>query len=69
MNSYFQDYEREASEKGGLLESLQGEKFEIETLLNVTRDELNAKKGELGKSNDDNKMLQVKLLFSCFDWT
>lgn len=69
MNFYFQDYEREASEKGGLLESLQGEKFEIETLLNVTRDELNAKKGELEKSNDDNKMLQVKLLFSCFDWT
>ena len=41
------------------MESLQGEKFEIETLLNATRDELNAKKGELEKSNDDNKKLQV----------
>ena len=59
----FQDYEREASEKGGLLESLQGEKFEMETLLNATREELDAKKGELERSNDDNKKLQVQLFF------
>lgn len=33
----------------------------MESLLNTVRDELNVKKAELDKSNEDNKMLQVWL--------
>ncbi len=41
------------------MEILQGEKFEMESLLNAARNELAVKKDELEKTNDDNKKLQV----------